>query len=66
MEISQMICAANQWTGFYMTGISVMKELKVETKSFFQSKSLFTTRNFSILMEVTSYLPTLKADSRLR
>ena len=23
-----MICKANQWIGFYMTGASVMKELK--------------------------------------
>ena len=23
-----MICSANQWTGFYMIGLSVMKESK--------------------------------------
>ena len=27
METSTMICRANQWTGFYMIGASVMKEL---------------------------------------
>ena len=27
MEISPLICSANQWTDFYMTGTSVMKEL---------------------------------------
>ena len=27
MEISPLICSANQWTDFYMTGISAMKEL---------------------------------------
>ena len=27
MEISPLICFANQWTGFYMIGTSVMKEL---------------------------------------
>ena len=26
-ETSQVICRANQWTGFYMIGTSVMKEL---------------------------------------
>ena len=26
-ETSSLICAANQWTGFYMIGVSVMKEL---------------------------------------
>ena len=27
IEISPLICAANQWTKFYMIGTSVMKEL---------------------------------------
>ena len=27
-----MICSANQWTGFYMIGVSVMKELILEAK----------------------------------
>ena len=27
VEISPLICRANQWTGFYMIGTSVMKEL---------------------------------------
>ena len=27
IETSQLICSANQWTGFYMTGTSVTKEL---------------------------------------
>ena len=26
-ETKQLICSANQWTGFYMIGTSVMKEL---------------------------------------
>ena len=30
-ETSPLICFANQSTGFYMTGISVMKELKIAT-----------------------------------
>ena len=28
IETSPVICGANQWTGFYMIGNSVMKELK--------------------------------------
>ena len=28
IETSPLICRANQWTGFYMIGTSVMKELK--------------------------------------
>ena len=28
MEVSPLICRAKQWTGFYMIGTSVMKELK--------------------------------------
>ena len=29
IEISQLICRANQWTGFYMLETSFMKELKL-------------------------------------
>ena len=29
IEKSPLICTANQWTGFYMIGTSVKKELKV-------------------------------------
>ena len=29
IETSQLICRANQWTGFFMTETSTMKELKV-------------------------------------
>ena len=29
METSLLICSANQWTGFYMRGTSVMKELMI-------------------------------------
>ena len=31
-ETSPLVCFANQWTGFYMIRISVMKELKQEMK----------------------------------
>ena len=27
METSSLICCANQWSGFYMIGTSIMKEL---------------------------------------
>ena len=27
IETSPLICSENQWTGFYMIGISVMREL---------------------------------------
>ena len=29
IETSPLICIANQWTGFYMIGASVMKELNL-------------------------------------
>ena len=32
MEISPLIFSVNQWTGFYMIGTSVIKELKGTTK----------------------------------
>ena len=32
IETSQMKCRVNQWTGFYMIGTSVMKELKPTIK----------------------------------
>ena len=32
METSPLICSANQWTGFYIVGTSVMKELKIFRK----------------------------------
>ena len=30
METSPLICSANQWSGFYMITVSVMKELNHE------------------------------------
>ena len=38
LEISRLICSANQWTGFYMIGASVIKEL-TETSVFFKIQS---------------------------
>ena len=29
IETSPLICRTNQWTGFYMIGTSVMKELNI-------------------------------------
>ena len=34
IEISSLICKANQWTGFYMIRTSVMKKLKVVSATF--------------------------------
>ena len=31
IETSLLICSANQWTGFYMIGTSVIKELNILT-----------------------------------
>ena len=33
IEISPLICRTNQWTGFYLIGISVMKELNRRCRS---------------------------------
>ena len=38
LEISRLICSANQWTGFYMIGASVIKEL-TEISVFFKIQS---------------------------
>ena len=47
METSPSICRAYQWTGFYITGNSVMKELREELvqRHLFSDKfpSLFFT-----------------------
>ena len=32
IETSPLISGANQWTGFYMTGTSVVKELNLKIK----------------------------------
>ena len=34
-ESSPLICSAIQWTGFYMIGTFVMKELRVGSLSYF-------------------------------
>ena len=35
IETSILICSANQWTGFYMLGTSVMKELMIGIEILF-------------------------------
>ena len=35
VETNPLICSANQWTGFYMIGTSVMKELECRTILYF-------------------------------
>ena len=34
IETSPLICIANEWTGFYMIGTTIMKELTNFTKTF--------------------------------
>ena len=41
-----IICRANQWTGFYMVGTSVMKELKPSRQLHVQSVSSVSVVNF--------------------
>ena len=50
METSPMICIANQWTGFYLIGASVMKEL-IKAVSFSQN-----CRNWLLLFPEEYYL----------
>ena len=42
METGPLICRASQWTGFYMIGTTVMKELKAwnNFELFSQAKQL--------------------------
>ena len=32
MEIGQLICSANHWTGFYVITAPIMKELNLQAK----------------------------------
>ena len=41
IETSPSICSANQWTGFYMTTASVMKELMETLKLILNQKNSF-------------------------
>ena len=50
IETSPLICSANQWTGFYMTTASVMKDLK--TREAMNAKIPV----FVIYVEATIYL----------
>ena len=42
IEPSPLICRANQWTGLYMIGASVMKELMIIAIIFLSSVFLIT------------------------
>ena len=50
MDTSPMICIANQWTGFYLIGATVMKEL-IKAVSFSQN-----CRNWLLLFPEEYYL----------
>ena len=43
METSQSTCSANQWTGFYMIEVTVMKELSNLQNFFFVFSAPFKT-----------------------
>ena len=47
VEISPLICRANQWTGLYMVGTSAMKDLI--------TFSIFAKTSMSVLYAVISY-----------
>ena len=42
IETNPLICSENQWTGFYIIGTSVMKELKDNTNQLVLVSSIFT------------------------
>ena len=54
METSPLIYRANQWTGFYIIGTSVMKEFntKCETMKMKMRPSLVPAANFTVMPEV--------------
>ena len=47
IETSPLICRANQWTGFYIIGTSVLKQLIASLKSFLNlcSRELMKQKN---------------------
>ena len=64
-ETSPLICRANQWTGFYMMGTSVMKELMttfLRRENFFtlldwrfvvlEQALIFVWKNCSLIVEI--------------
>ena len=57
IETSPLICSANQWTGFYMIGPSVMKELKAA--QYFPTKSAIIDfdRAFDMPIVAATLLP---------
>ena len=61
IETNALICSANQWTGFYMIGTSVMKELIARCAQCPQNKF---NGNFSVLRMInkTRFLPCVKND----
>ena len=43
IETSSLICSADQWTGFYIIGISVMKELNLRKRTLW-SRGIYTSK----------------------
>ena len=57
---SPLICSANQWTGFYMRGTSVMKEIFItQLLSYFHFKSPFFFNCFYLHLQsnITESVP---------
>ena len=56
LETSLLICKANQWTGVYMLGTSVMKELNLQQKQILMTmqrriQNPITHRRLSVLQK---------------
>ena len=55
IETSPLICTANQWTGFYMTGTYVMKEFKDITESRQQTNYVLLATQFYKFLYTPSF-----------
>ena len=49
IETSPLICFANHWTGFYMIGTSVMKELNADSRMYLLFASIGVLKLYSRL-----------------
>ena len=62
IEISPLICYANQWTGFYIIGTSVMKKNKfsLETRGDLLNWNFFKFFNVNHQLSMDHFKPTVK------
>ena len=56
METSPLICSSNQWTGFYMIGPSVMKELKINCNTILEKNILAIKKEYGSGLKCTRTL----------